>query len=221
MWTILKSTEFLMVLFVFFFTFWFFGCEAHGILVPHPGIKPAPPALEGKVLTTGLPRKSHLSFTFKLFFKIFFLSDILCVDCNTWSIFINVIKHSEFISTTLVCGFHFFYIFYISSVCCFCLCTSFPGLPWLSATDWWFKMIGIYSPRVQEAFWKSRASSAALFPVEGAEGRPPFPHACLLASGMASKPWHPLTCRRLPDLPSHFSGAFLGLWVFTLLLCSR
>ena len=158
-----------------FFTFWFFGCEAHGILVPHPGIKPAPPALEGKVLTTGLPRKSHLSLTFKLFFKIFFLSDILCVDCNTWSIFINVIKHSEFISTTLVCGFHFFCLFYISSVCCFCLCTSFLGLPWLSATDWWFKMIGIYSPRVQEAFWKSRAPSAALFPVGGAEGGPPFP----------------------------------------------
>ena len=39
--------------------FWYFGCEACGILAPWPGIKPAPPALEGRVLTTGLPRKSH------------------------------------------------------------------------------------------------------------------------------------------------------------------
>ena len=32
--------------------FWFFGLEAWGILAPWPGIKPAPPALEGEVLTT-------------------------------------------------------------------------------------------------------------------------------------------------------------------------
>ena len=38
--------------------FWFFGCEACGILGPQPGIKPAPPALECEVLTTGLPAKS-------------------------------------------------------------------------------------------------------------------------------------------------------------------
>ena len=38
--------------------FWFFGREACGILAPRPGIKPALPALEGKVLTTGLPGKS-------------------------------------------------------------------------------------------------------------------------------------------------------------------
>ena len=35
-----------------------FGPEACGILAPQPGIKPAPPALEGEVLTTGLPGKS-------------------------------------------------------------------------------------------------------------------------------------------------------------------
>ena len=34
----------------FCFMFWFFGCEA---LAPHPGIKPVPPALEGKVITIG------------------------------------------------------------------------------------------------------------------------------------------------------------------------
>ena len=39
--------------------FWFFGQEACGILAPGPGIKPTPPSLEGKVLTTGLPGKSQ------------------------------------------------------------------------------------------------------------------------------------------------------------------
>ena len=36
----------------------FFGHEACGILAPLPGIKPLPPALEGEVLTIGLPEKS-------------------------------------------------------------------------------------------------------------------------------------------------------------------
>ena len=40
--------------------FWFFGHEAYGLLAPRPGIKPAPPALEGKVLTAGLPGKPLL-----------------------------------------------------------------------------------------------------------------------------------------------------------------
>ena len=35
-----------------------FGQEACGFLAPQPGIKLAPPALEGGVLTTGLPGKS-------------------------------------------------------------------------------------------------------------------------------------------------------------------
>ena len=39
--------------------FVFFGQEACGVL-PQPGIKPTPPALEGKVLTTGPPGKSHM-----------------------------------------------------------------------------------------------------------------------------------------------------------------
>ena len=43
--------------------FWFFGHEAFGILAPRPGIKPAPPALEGEVLTTG-PWGSPLSVHF-------------------------------------------------------------------------------------------------------------------------------------------------------------
>ena len=38
--------------------FWVFGRKACRILVPRPGIEPTPPALESKVLTTGLPGKS-------------------------------------------------------------------------------------------------------------------------------------------------------------------
>ena len=39
--------------------FWFFGLKACGILAAQPGIELTPPALEGEVLTTGLPRKSQ------------------------------------------------------------------------------------------------------------------------------------------------------------------
>ena len=42
----------------FCFMFWFFVCEACGILAPKPGIEPAPPALEGEILTAGPPEKS-------------------------------------------------------------------------------------------------------------------------------------------------------------------
>ena len=43
--------------------FGFFGLEACGVLVPWPGIEPAPPALEVEVLTTGLPGKSQYSIS--------------------------------------------------------------------------------------------------------------------------------------------------------------
>ena len=42
--------------------FVFFGHEACGILASQSGIEPAPPALEGEVLTTGLPGKSLFFF---------------------------------------------------------------------------------------------------------------------------------------------------------------
>ena len=48
-----------------YFMLWFFGLESYGILVPQSGFKPTPPASEGKVLTTGPPRKSQC-----LLFKI-------------------------------------------------------------------------------------------------------------------------------------------------------
>ena len=45
-------------LFFFFLSFWPHP-TACGILVPQPAIEPRPPALEGRVLTTGLPGKSR------------------------------------------------------------------------------------------------------------------------------------------------------------------
>ena len=57
MWTILKAfTEFVTILLLLHILF-FLGCEAHGIF--RPGTEPASLALEGEVLTTGLPCKSH------------------------------------------------------------------------------------------------------------------------------------------------------------------
>ena len=46
--------------------FGFFGREACGILAPRPGTEPTLPALEGEVLTTGLPGKSLYFFISKL-----------------------------------------------------------------------------------------------------------------------------------------------------------
>ena len=43
--------------------FRFFGHEACGVLAPQPGIEPAPPALEGEVLTTGLPGMSPVAIS--------------------------------------------------------------------------------------------------------------------------------------------------------------
>ena len=57
MWTIFKVfIEFVIISFLFYI-FGFFGHKACWILAPQPGIKPTPPALEGKVLTTGPPGK--------------------------------------------------------------------------------------------------------------------------------------------------------------------
>ena len=37
--------------------FWFFGCEACGILTPQARMEPVPSALEGQVSTTAPPRE--------------------------------------------------------------------------------------------------------------------------------------------------------------------
>ena len=60
MWTFFLSLiEF--VTHCFCFTVWFFGHESWETLSPQAGIKLAPPALEGEVLTDGLPGKSPKS----------------------------------------------------------------------------------------------------------------------------------------------------------------
>ena len=48
----------------FCFMFWFFGCEAYGILVLQPGFEPSSLALEGEVLTPG-PRGKSLACILK------------------------------------------------------------------------------------------------------------------------------------------------------------
>ena len=57
MWTIFKPFIELVTILIPFYVL-IFGCKACEILAPQPGIKPKPPALEGLVLTTGLPGKS-------------------------------------------------------------------------------------------------------------------------------------------------------------------
>ena len=56
MWTIFKVfIEFVTILLLFYVFFWL---RSMWDLSSQPGIELAPPALEGKVLTTGPPRKS-------------------------------------------------------------------------------------------------------------------------------------------------------------------
>jgi len=50
-------TEFVTI-FLLFYVLEFLATRHVGFLAPRTGIKPGPPALEGKVLNTGLPGKS-------------------------------------------------------------------------------------------------------------------------------------------------------------------
>ena len=45
--------------YIYIYIYIYISCEACGILAPQPGIKPAPPALESKDVTTELLGKSH------------------------------------------------------------------------------------------------------------------------------------------------------------------
>ena len=58
MWAIFKVFIEFVTMLLLLLMFWFFGLKACGMLIPWPGIKPTPPGLEGKVLTTGLLVKS-------------------------------------------------------------------------------------------------------------------------------------------------------------------
>ena len=84
MWTIFKVfIEFVTILLLFYVSvFCLFVClfsrEACGILPPQPGIEPEPPALEGKVLTTGLSGNSqHKGF-----------ETHVAIQASSWPVFI-------------------------------------------------------------------------------------------------------------------------------------
>ena len=57
----------------FCYMFCFYGHEACGILAARPGTEPTPPALEGDVITTGLPGESPEIFLFLFSHKIWAL----------------------------------------------------------------------------------------------------------------------------------------------------
>ena len=59
MWTIFQVFVECITSLPLFYVFWFSGQQACGILAPWPGIVLSPPALEGKILTTGPPGKSQ------------------------------------------------------------------------------------------------------------------------------------------------------------------
>ena len=82
---------FVTILLLYCFMLWFLGCEASGISAPRPGIEPetepAPPALKGKILTTGLPGKSPDFIFYTLFLHMgLTLYSLL-------SLFLSIVKH--------------------------------------------------------------------------------------------------------------------------------
>ena len=93
-----------MLQYCFCFMFCFFGCEACGILAPRPVMEPAPPALEGDVLTTGLPGKS-LSILFLTILNIFkskknstsilHISPPKSNNCQHFAIFVSYIHATQ------------------------------------------------------------------------------------------------------------------------------
>ena len=68
--------------------FWCFDCKPCGILAPRPGIEPTPPALEGKVLTTGLPGK---------FLKLLGSIPILCFSKVNHSVQLTLKRMGEWV----------------------------------------------------------------------------------------------------------------------------
>ena len=70
MWIIFKV---LIELVIVLFYALVFGHKALGILAPQPGIESVPPALEGEVLTIGIPAKSPQRDPFKAYVSSFTL----------------------------------------------------------------------------------------------------------------------------------------------------
>ena len=80
-WIIFKVfNEFVTTLLLFYVFGFLSGPEARGVLAPWSGTKPAPPTLEGEVLTTGPPGKSLRDLF--IFIIIFFFSERSCKMFN-------------------------------------------------------------------------------------------------------------------------------------------
>ena len=83
-------------------TFWFLGQEAYEISAPWPRIEPLLPALEGEVLTTGLPEKSQglTLCVFKYWNKVqlisIFLKDLYFLTCLLTNDFFLIITITIF-----------------------------------------------------------------------------------------------------------------------------
>ena len=87
----------------FCFMFLVFGCEAHGILSPRTGIEPAPPALEGKILTTGLPLKSTLLLFIhnKTYWQVCHWCTLYCIYWNELPEREGTLEKTAFVVKTL------------------------------------------------------------------------------------------------------------------------
>ena len=90
MWTIFKKSLLNVLQYCFCFMFCFFGHEACGVLAPWPGIEPTPPALEGKVLTTGPPGKRP--------------TDVIKLGILRWGSYLGLSGWSNVITGVLVRG---------------------------------------------------------------------------------------------------------------------
>ena len=62
--------------------FWFFECEACGILALWPGVEPLLPVCKGKVSTTGLPGKSLCQISFQRWIYIQLLTSPVSPLCT-------------------------------------------------------------------------------------------------------------------------------------------
>ena len=94
--------------------FWCFGSKACGILAPQPGVEPAPPALEGKVLTTGPPGKS---LSYLIFKSLRHFEFIFVCGMRVCSNFIDLHEVVQLSQHHLLKRWFFFFVLYSCLLC--------------------------------------------------------------------------------------------------------